>query len=224
MESNGWASERVLLGRALADRMPTTAAGWEAGELGLKHATVIREATVGLGTTRPYPRTGAVLAEAAPHVTPGDLGKFADEVKAAIAPADAEAKAQRNRDSQRLHISKTFDGVRVDGWLDTEAGAEVAAALAAFTRKRDPNLPLGDDRSPAAGLKRYASWPASVGRAEAQMASGSGSSAARCRWRRCRPGWVLPSAGSRHGDRQCRPPAGVRCRDHPAVLGADSES
>ncbi len=34
-EANGWASERVLLGRALADRMPATAAAWEAGDIGL---------------------------------------------------------------------------------------------------------------------------------------------------------------------------------------------
>ena len=45
-ETNPWCSERVQLGRALVDRMPTTAAGWQAGELGLTHASVIRKATV----------------------------------------------------------------------------------------------------------------------------------------------------------------------------------
>ena len=30
-ESNPWASERVQLGRALVDRMPTTAAAWQSG-------------------------------------------------------------------------------------------------------------------------------------------------------------------------------------------------
>jgi hypothetical protein len=34
---------------------------------------------------------------------------------------------------------------RLDGWLDTEAGAEVAAAIDAFTRKKDPNLSIVDD-------------------------------------------------------------------------------
>jgi hypothetical protein len=42
-EASGWASERVLVGRALADRMPATARGWECGDLGLGHASVIRE-------------------------------------------------------------------------------------------------------------------------------------------------------------------------------------
>ena len=57
-----------------------------------------------------------------------------------------EAAAKKNRDNQTLSISKTFDGrYRLDGWLDTEAGAEVAAAIEAFTRKRDPNLSIVDD-------------------------------------------------------------------------------
>jgi hypothetical protein len=40
---------------------------------------------------------------------------------------------------------------RLDGWLDTEAGAEISAAIDAFTRKRDPNLPIADD---PIGLRR----------------------------------------------------------------------
>jgi hypothetical protein len=47
-EANGWASERIQLRRALADRMPATAAGWQSGDLGLGHAAVIRKATAAL--------------------------------------------------------------------------------------------------------------------------------------------------------------------------------
>jgi hypothetical protein len=47
-EANGWASERMLLGRALTDRMPATAAGWQAGQLGLGHASVIVKAVATL--------------------------------------------------------------------------------------------------------------------------------------------------------------------------------
>ena len=34
-EANGWASERVLLGRALVDQLPATAAAWQDGDIGL---------------------------------------------------------------------------------------------------------------------------------------------------------------------------------------------
>ncbi|HEX4430706.1 MAG TPA: DUF222 domain-containing protein, partial [Frankiaceae bacterium] len=40
-ERGEWASKRVAVGRALADRLPFTAKGWEAGHLGLEHACVI---------------------------------------------------------------------------------------------------------------------------------------------------------------------------------------
>ena len=144
-EANGWASERVQLGRALADRMPATAAGWESGQLGLGHASVIRKATATLDDELAA-EIEAALAEAAPHITPGQLSDLATTVKAAAAPEDAEAAAKKNHDSQQLNISKTLHGMyRIDGWLDTEAGAEIAAALAAFTRKRDPNLPAYAD-------------------------------------------------------------------------------
>ena len=86
------------------------------------------------------------MAEAAPHITPGQLADLAAVVKAAAAPEDAEAAAAKNRANQKLNISRTFDGMyRLDGWLDTEAGAEVAAAIDAFTRKTDPNLSIVDD-------------------------------------------------------------------------------
>src|ERR1700761_8124051 len=37
-ESGAWASKRVRLGRALADRMPMTGKAWGAGDLGIDHA------------------------------------------------------------------------------------------------------------------------------------------------------------------------------------------
>ncbi len=97
-ETSPWASGRVLVGRALADRMPATTAGWQSGDLGLAHAAIIRKATTTLED---------------------DLAAV---VKAAAAPEDAEAAAAKNRANQKLNISRTFDGMyRIDGWLDTEA-------------------------------------------------------------------------------------------------------
>ncbi len=175
-EANAWCSERVALGRALADRMPATAAAWQSGELGLEHATVIRKATTGLDQEL-RGEIEKVLAEAAPHITPGDLADLAKRVKAEAAPDEADKAAAKNRDNQRLNVSKTFDGmVRIDGWLDTEAGAEVTAALAAFTRKRDPNLPLGDD---PIGKRRAEALHALARQAlnHADQCTGSGTSA-----------------------------------------------
>ncbi len=144
-EDTGWASMRVRVGRALADGLPATATAWESGELGLAHAAVIEKATARLAEADAA-AMDRVLAEAAPKITPTDLTVLADKIKAAAAPDEAEKAAAKRRDNQKLNISKTFDGMfRIDGWLDTEAGAEVAAALAAFTRKRDPNLPFGAD-------------------------------------------------------------------------------
>ncbi len=126
--------------------MPVTAAAWQAGHLGFGHASVIRKATAGLQDEDLAADIEAALAEAAPRITPGQLSDLAATVKAAAVPEDAEAAAKKNYDNQKLNISRTFDGMyRIDGWLDTEAGAEVAAAIDAFTRKRDPNLALHED-------------------------------------------------------------------------------
>ena len=144
-ETNPWASERVQLGRALADRMPATAAAWQSGELGLTHASVIRKAISTLEDDLAAEIEKA-LAEAAPHITPGQLSDLAAVVRAAAAPEDAEAAAKKNRDNQTLSISKTFDGrYRLDAWFDSEAGAEIAAAIEECTRKRDPNLSVFED-------------------------------------------------------------------------------
>ena len=144
-EANGWASERVLLGRALVDHMPSTAAAWQSGDIGFSHASVIRKAVSALEEALAVEIEKA-LAEAAPHITPGQLADLAEVVKAAAAPEDAEERAAKHRANQKLNISRTFDGqYRLDAWLDAEAGAEISAAIDAFTRKRDPNLSILDD-------------------------------------------------------------------------------
>jgi hypothetical protein len=62
------------------------------------------------------------------------------ELLAAAAPEKSDADAAIKRASQRLNLSETLGGMwRLDGWLDPEAGLIVANALAAFTRKPDPD-------------------------------------------------------------------------------------
>ncbi len=102
-ETNPWASERVQLGRALADRMPTTAGAWQSGDIGLTHASVIRKAISTLEEDLAAEIEKA-LAEAAPHITPGQLADLAEVVKAAAAPEDAEERAAKHRANQKLNI------------------------------------------------------------------------------------------------------------------------
>jgi hypothetical protein len=134
-ERSGWASRRVNLGRSLADRLPETAAAWGRGTLGLEHASVIAQLTVKLDDEL----TGeieAILAVAAEHCNPTELNSLGEAIKAHAAPEAADDDAEAKRAAQTLSLSQTMDGRwRLDGWLDSEAGAFVAAAIAAFTRK-----------------------------------------------------------------------------------------
>jgi hypothetical protein len=134
-ERAAWASRRVNLGRALTDRLPETAAAWGRGTLGLEHASVIQQLTGKLDDEL----TGeieAILATAAEHCNPTELNSLGEAIKAQAAPEEATDDAAKKRAAQTLSLSQTIDGRwRLDGWLDSEAGAYVSAAIAAFTRK-----------------------------------------------------------------------------------------
>jgi hypothetical protein len=134
-EGAGWASRRVNVGRALADSLPETASAWGRGALGLDHASVIQKLTAKLDDEL----TGeieAILAVAAEHCTPTELNSLGEAIKAQAAPDEADGDAESKRASRTLSVSQTLDGRwRLDGWLDSEAGAFVSAAIAAFTRK-----------------------------------------------------------------------------------------
>ncbi len=138
-ESGAWASKRVKLGRALADRMPMTGKAWGAGDLGMDHAQVIantiREQDYDLALDME-----GFLAEHAAGLTVEQLKTVAAELLAAAAPETSDADAAKKRAAQRLSLSETLDGMwRLDGWLDPEAGLIVSNAIASFTRKPDPD-------------------------------------------------------------------------------------
>jgi hypothetical protein len=151
-ESGGWASKRVHAGRALADRLPATAAAWEKGALGLDHATVIDKATRELDDPQQVRVIDEALSGACPWASPHDLAVLAERIRAAAAPEAAADKADRQRAAAKLSLSKTLDGMwRLDGWLDPETGALVNAALGAFT---DPARSGADDKGEPVGLRR----------------------------------------------------------------------
>ena len=142
-ETPSWASKRVQVGRALADRLPTTGKAWESGRLGLDHASVIDRATRDLDDD---PDLVAViddaLAGATPDASPKDLAGLAEHIRAQTAPEQAAEKAARQYRAQKLSISQTLHGMwRIDGLLDPETGLLISHAIAAFTRR--PTVPEG---------------------------------------------------------------------------------
>ncbi|HEX4018675.1 MAG TPA: DUF222 domain-containing protein, partial [Frankiaceae bacterium] len=150
-ESDGWVSKRVKVGRALADRMPVTAKGWEAGELGLDHARIIQQATTEL-ESHLAADLEAFLAQQASPLTPRQLRVVAEELLAAAVPEQSDRDAASKRAAQHLNVSETLDGRwRLDGWLDAEAGLIVSNAIASFTRKPDPD---GDPLTETAPSRR----------------------------------------------------------------------
>ncbi len=150
-ESDGWVSKRVQVGRALADRMPVTAKTFEAGDLGLDHASVIAQATKDLQHDLAADLEGFLAGQAAP-LTPRQLRVVAEELLAAAAPEQSADDAARKHAAQRLNLSETLDGRwRLDGWLDAEAGLIVSKAIAEFLRKPDPD---GDLLTESIGSRR----------------------------------------------------------------------
>ena len=184
-ERGEWASKRVAVGRALADRLPMAGKQWEAGRLGLEHAYVIDLATRQLDDPALVAEIDRILSEAAAEgLDPSDLAKLAERIRAQTVPDHAEAKAKRQHRDQTLNASKTLDGmVHVSGLLDPEAGALFQQALGLFTPPRsvadaalaDPSLfePVGYRR--ALGLAQMARHAL----AHAEACNGEGGTATR---------------------------------------------
>jgi hypothetical protein len=123
------ATRRMLVARATPFHPELTAA-MATGELSHEHARLI------LGCLRRLPGEWAVVAEselieASRRVDPTSLGQLCRELRVrSCADEDAEALAQRMYDERWLTMSTTFEGmVHLEGMLDPESGATVAAAL-----------------------------------------------------------------------------------------------
>jgi hypothetical protein len=134
-ERGEWASRRVAVGRALADRLPFASKHWEAGQLGLDHVSVIDRATRQLEDPELVAEVDRILSEGAANgLDPGDLARLAEQVRAQSVPEEAAAKARRQHRDQTIHASTTLDGmVHISGWLDPQAGAAFKRALGLFT-------------------------------------------------------------------------------------------
>jgi hypothetical protein len=150
-ESGAWSSKRVRLGRALADVMPMTGKAWEAGHIGIDHAQVVANTIRGVDHDLALDMEG-FMASHAPALTVEELKTLAAELLATASPEQSDAEAAKKRASQHLSLSETLGGMwRLDGWLDPEAGLIFANAIAAFTRKPDPD---GDVMVESIGSRR----------------------------------------------------------------------
>lgn len=133
--------------------MPATLKGWQAGDLGLDHADVILRATKNLSDPQLAAGVETFLADQAPQLTPTQLAAAADHLLASAAPDETDAETARKYAAQHVNLSQTIGGMwRLDGWLDPEAGLILSRALAAFTRKPDPDA--GDLLSESIGHRR----------------------------------------------------------------------
>ena len=132
------AARRMLVARMLPFH-PHLATALAAGEISQEHSRVI------LGCLRRLTPSWASaaepeLVEAARQVDPTSLGQLCREVRLrAGADEDAEAAAQRIYESRWLRVTKTFEGMTsIEGMLDPEAGATLAAALTPLCRPVGP--------------------------------------------------------------------------------------
>ena len=113
-ERSSWGSRRVRLGRALADRLPSTGKAWSAGDLGLEHAEVIARATVDIDDAQLAADVELFLAGQAPGLTPTELAALAEEIRAQAAPEESAQQTARKRARQSLHLSTPSMGC--GGW------------------------------------------------------------------------------------------------------------
>jgi hypothetical protein len=129
--SHGYASGRVLAGRALADDLPATLAAWKSGKLTFEHVMVIRKAVDRLDPAD-VAQLDRALAAAAASCSPKDLRAIAQTLLEEFVPDRQERRRDDKEQRQRLHLSDTLDGGRLDADLDAESTAILKAAIAKY--------------------------------------------------------------------------------------------
>jgi hypothetical protein len=138
------ASTAVRTARALF-RGPLAATGQAltAGEISPDHAAVLAAGTHELPhqtTVKAEP----VLLEAARHLDPHRLRKLVAQLRLVTDPDNEQERAERHHAQRWLRVAASFEGmVVVDGLLEPEAGATLAAALEPLARPVD----AGDSRT-----------------------------------------------------------------------------
>lgn len=118
---------RVRLGRGLRS-MPATCAAWCAGDIGEAQVALLVRAH--RGTPECFRRDEGLLLAQAAALSYRHACRAVAYWRQRADPDGTEADAAARRAARRLHLSETFEGVRVlDGVLDPVGGTIVATAL-----------------------------------------------------------------------------------------------
>ena len=128
----------------VAERLPRLAQVLAEGKIGVEHLQAVSRAAA---QTPPEVLAvhEAALAGMAPHVRPADMAQAAKAIQARHDIDSVARDARHVHESRRLSLAKTFgDAFHLEGILEPEAGAALAAALEPLMRKRGEE----DDRTP----------------------------------------------------------------------------
>jgi Domain of unknown function (DUF222) len=140
--SGGAAAERVAISRQL-EHLPETQKAFAGGDLGYQHVAIMARTAehVGVAAVR---KQETQLLKAAVTTDPGQFAGVAKDFEHRVDAGAVLAEANRAYERRYLHIGEPLDGiVRIDGLVDTEAGAIIRNAVSALT------LPArDDDRTP----------------------------------------------------------------------------
>ena len=140
----GRAGLLVRTGAGLDERVQTAAALAE-GAISVEHAAAIVDAATELGEQVLTDAVEKVLVDFARDHPPAELRRLIRQLKLALLDDDDAAERQvRLHQGRWLTASRTFEGmVHIEGMVDPVAGAQILAALAAFTPGPDPDGPAG---------------------------------------------------------------------------------
>ena len=136
----GRAGQLVRTGAGLDERAETVAALVD-GAISVEHAAAIVDAATDLGEQILTDEVEKVLVDFARDHPPAELRRLIRQIKLALLDDDDAAERQvRLHQGRWLNASRTFEGmVHIEGMFDPVAGAQILAALAAFTPGPDPD-------------------------------------------------------------------------------------
>ncbi|BEP13459.1 hypothetical protein acdb102_17700 [Acidothermaceae bacterium B102] len=128
----------------VAERLPKLGQVLVEGKIGVEHLQAVSRAAAQTPPEVLAVHEGA-LAGLAPHARPGDMAAAAKTIQARYDTEAVARDARHLHEARRLSLAKTFgDAFHLEGILEPEAGAALAAALEPLMRKRGDE----DDRTP----------------------------------------------------------------------------
>ncbi len=130
----GRAALLVRTGTGLDERAPTSAALAD-GAISVEHAAAIVAAAADLGEQVMTDEVEKILVDFARDHTPAEVRHLARQIKLALVDDESAAQRQaRQYEGRWFNAARTFEGmVHIEGMFDPVAGAQILAALAAFT-------------------------------------------------------------------------------------------